>query len=171
MVARCRHCGGWAATEKEYIAADRRKCRCKSPNLQFGPAPRRNDCCSPMNLFLSFGGLERNAEKKKSKNGKIKGEWAITVFGWHLTVNLNSVLTAVFGSIACTLAGLALAGVIHIYGLFKVMVADVPVLEKELHRLSVEYPPLVKPNFTASVLPSPVPGAAPTPDPIPDSTP
>jgi hypothetical protein len=65
MIARCRHCGGWAATELEFIAPERRKCQCKTPNLQFGLTPKREDCCAPPNLFLSFGSLTPDHAKKK----------------------------------------------------------------------------------------------------------
>ena len=67
MIGRCRFCGGWAATDQEFIVPERRLCRCKTPNLEFGPVAKRDDVCSPPNLFMAYSGLERNAESKAIK--------------------------------------------------------------------------------------------------------
>ena len=43
----------------------------------------------------------------------------------------------------------------------KIMIRDVPVMEKELHRLAVQYPPLPKANFRASLKDSALPTSSP----------
>jgi hypothetical protein len=91
---------------------------------------------------------------RKKKNEPQKGLW--TIFG--LKVNLNSVLTAVFGSVACTLVGWMLLSIHNFMGTAKVMMETVPIMtkdvrlvEKELRRLANEYPPLPPAHFDASL--------------------
>jgi len=79
---------------------------------------------------------------------------------WDLEINVNSVLTTIFGSLACTLLTWALLSIHTLFATFSKMEADVPKLERELHRLAIQYPPLVAPNFNASVN---TPAAAATP--------
>jgi hypothetical protein len=79
---------------------------------------------------------------------------------WGLEINLNTVITTVLGSLACSGIALCFYYIHTGFVLFSKMEADVPKLERELHRLSVQYPPLIAPNFNASVN---TPAAATTP--------
>lgn len=62
MIGQCRFCGGWVATDHEFLG-DKRICQCKSPNIEGKYYP--NDVCRPVkNLFLSQDGLVKNRVTK-----------------------------------------------------------------------------------------------------------
>jgi hypothetical protein len=100
------------------------------------------------------------------KNKTIK-HGLFTIFG--LTINLNTIVTTVLGSILCVICGWGLVSVRNIGRTIVRMETEVPrmeedvrILEKTFKRLAEEYPPLPKSGFNASISSAqPVPSATP----------
>lgn len=91
------------------------------------------------------------------KRKRQRGLWHV----WGFEVNLNTVLTTVLGSLACSGVAACLYGMHTIMTNIRVMERDVPVMEQTLKRLTRDYPVLAKPSFSASVNAPPPQGTPP----------